>query len=158
VSTPPVDLPKAHRWFAIELNNRAWELIEAPARTAEQAVEMVTAALASRYHWFACGTLLNKLRAESLAAAAYLAAGHADLSLSHSRACLALSDQAGAEATPFDLACAYGGLACALERLGDHEQARAEYAQALEHAQQFEHADDRAVFEKLYPFPSQPEA
>ena len=47
MSTPPFDLSKAHRWFAIELNNRAWELIEAPARTAEEAVEMVTAAHAA---------------------------------------------------------------------------------------------------------------
>jgi hypothetical protein len=153
MSTPPFDLAKAQRWFAIELNNRAWELIESPARTAEEADEMVTAAHAARFHWTQCGTLLNKLRAESLVSTAYLAAGHADLSLKHARTCLALCNQAGTEATPFDLACAHGGYACALVKLGANEEAKSAYACALEHAERFEHADDREVFDRLYPAP-----
>ena len=32
----PFDLAKAHRWFAVEFNNLAWELYELPARTAEE--------------------------------------------------------------------------------------------------------------------------
>jgi hypothetical protein len=151
---PPFDLGKAHRWFAIELNNRAWELIESPARTAEETEEMLTAAHASRYHWGQCGTLLNKLRAESVVAAAYLAAGRPELSLGFARNGLALCDQVGEEATPFDLACAHGATACALAQLGQAAEASAAYAASLEYAQHFEHADDRDVFSRLYPPPN----
>ena len=30
---PPFDLAQAHRWFAIEFNNQAWELVEKPSRS-----------------------------------------------------------------------------------------------------------------------------
>jgi tetratricopeptide (TPR) repeat protein len=152
MSTAPFDLLKAHRWFAIELNNRAWELIEAPARTAEETAEMITAAHASRYHWNACGTLLNKVRAESLVAAAYLAAQRVDEAMPYVNACLQLATKCP-EVTPFDVACAQGNLAIALKQLGRMDEAKAAYAMALREAATFEHADDREVFDKLYPAP-----
>jgi hypothetical protein len=154
MSTPPFDLAKAHRWFGIELNNRAWELIEAPARTAEETSEMLSAAHASRYHWQQVGTPLNRLRGELLVATAYLAADRPELALGYARTALAACELPTSEATPFDRACASGCLACSVARLGQREQATGAYAQALEHAAGFEHVDDRALFEKLYPRPS----
>jgi|SRR5690606_21085890 len=154
MASPPFDAAKAHRWFAIELNNKAWDLIEAPARTAEEVAAMLSAAHASRYHWSECGTILNHLRSEALVAAAYLAAGQPELARNYAQACLNLCEQAGDEATPFDLACAAGGMACALAQLGERDAARTFYAQAKAQIPRFEHADDKEVFEKFYPEPA----
>lgn len=151
MSSPPFDVAKAHRWFAIELNNRAWDLIESPARTVDEVAEMLSVAHGSRYHWEHAGTTLNHLRAELLVAAAYLAAAKPDLSLAYAQRALVMGEQPNSGATPFDRASIYGALASALSQLGDREQAAGYYRQALEHAAHFEHADDRAVFDKLYP-------
>lgn len=149
--SPPFEVAKAHRWFAIELNNHAWDLIDAPARTADETAEMLSSAHAARYHWRQVGTLVNHLRAESLVAAAYLAAGHPTLALGYAQTCLQLCEQAGDDATAFDRACAYGGLASALAALQQTAAARGLYEQALQQVAQFEDADERVVFEKLYP-------
>jgi hypothetical protein len=153
MSSPPFDLAKSHRWFGVELNNRAWELIEAPARTAEETSEMLSAAHASRYHWQQIGTPLHRLRGELLVATAYLTADRPEMAIGYARTALAGCELPTSEATSFDRACAYGGLACSLAGLGQRDQATTAYAQALEHAARFEHADDRALFEKLYPAP-----
>lgn len=50
MNPPPFDLAQAHRWFAIALNNTAWELVELPERTDEQAQRMIHAAHAACYH------------------------------------------------------------------------------------------------------------
>jgi tetratricopeptide (TPR) repeat protein len=149
--SPPFEVAKAHRRFAIELNNRAWDLIDAPARTAAETAEMLSAAHASRYHWRQVGTLVNHLRADTLVAAAYLTAGHPTLALGYAQSCLQLCEQAGDDATAFDRACAYAGLGSALAALQHIAPARAYYQQALQQVAQFEDDDERAVFAKLYP-------
>ena len=153
MSSPPFELAKAHRWFAIELNNRAWELIESPARTADETAEMLSTAHASRYHWQQVGTLLNHLRGDALVATAYLAANKPELALSFAQRSLVLCEQPGAEATPFDRACALGAVACALFAMAQTDQARIYYQQAQAEVERFEHADDKALFSKLYPAP-----
>lgn len=75
MSTAPFDLPKAHRWFAVELNNLCWDLIEAEHRSAEQTERMIHAAHAACHHWLQVGTAVNNLRAECLLATAYALAG-----------------------------------------------------------------------------------
>jgi hypothetical protein len=99
------------------------------------------------------GTPLNQVRADTLIAAAYLAAGQPAIALNYAQAASQLSESSGTEATPFDRASALGAVACALSRLGHQHDAQSCYAEALEHAANFEHADDRAVFDKLYPAP-----
>lgn len=56
------DVNKAHKWFAIECNNQAWDLVETKERTAEQVEEMIHLAHAARFHWKEVGTDLNLLR------------------------------------------------------------------------------------------------
>jgi hypothetical protein len=57
-----------HRWFAIELNNLAWEIAENPERTPAQREEMLNAAHASAIHWNNVGTDLNRARSDMLLA------------------------------------------------------------------------------------------
>jgi len=61
------DLQDWHKHFAVQANNRAWEL-SVLERTAEQDQEMLDAAHASAWHWSAVGTELNRMRATMLLA------------------------------------------------------------------------------------------
>ncbi len=151
MSAPPFDLPKAHRWFAVEFNNRAWELIEKDGRSADETHEMLHAVHAAAIHWKAIGTPLNEQRAENLLATAYLKAGRAEPALRHAQRCLALSEQnaaAGTE-TPFDRATALGCAAHAHRLAGDANEAERLMELATAASGKLE-PDDRTVFDKLY--------
>jgi hypothetical protein len=151
MKSPPFDLAQAHRWFAVEFNNRAWDLVETDGRSADQTQEMLHAAHAALVHWKAIGTPLNEQRAENLLATAYLKAGRADPALRHAQRCLALSEQnaaAGTE-TPFDRATALGCAAGAHQLAGDANEAERQMTLALAAAAELD-ADDRPVFAKLY--------
>jgi hypothetical protein len=67
-----------HRYFAIEANNRAWELAGKPSRSPEETGEMLDAAHAASLHWNAVGTELNRMRARTLLAQAHALAGLGD--------------------------------------------------------------------------------
>ena len=146
---PTFDLATAQRWFAIEANNAAWDLVEASTRSREDTERMLSAAHAARWHWGAVGNALNALRCESLLAAAYLAADQAELSLHYAQRCLSQLSDCDA-ATPFDRAGAHASVACALATLDRRKEALDHYAQAKQHAAELD-ADDREVFDKLYP-------
>ena len=49
--TPEFDLAAAHRYFAADCFNKAWELIEKTDRTPAEDDEMLRLSLASHYHW-----------------------------------------------------------------------------------------------------------
>src|SRR5687768_9557039 len=71
----PFDLPRAQRWFAVELNNLAWDLLDKPGRTNDETNRMLHAAHASVHHWLAAGNELNRLRGMVLLANVYASAG-----------------------------------------------------------------------------------
>jgi hypothetical protein len=146
----PFDVQRAHRWFAVELNNLAWDTVEASDRTDEQTELMLHAAHAACYHWLQVGDLLNHLRAQCLLTTAYACAGHAEAALRHAVKCLELSEQAGEEQSDWDLATTYACAAKAYQiaQLTDHAAAMQAQAQAV--AATFEDEDDKALFERLY--------
>jgi hypothetical protein len=49
--TPPFDLEAAHRYFAPHCFNRTWDLINQPARSADEDELMLQLAMASLWHW-----------------------------------------------------------------------------------------------------------
>ena len=149
MTTPSFDLEKAHRWFAVEFNNRAWDLVEKDGRSADETQEMLDAAHAAAIHWKAVGTPLNEQRAENLLATAYLKAGRTESALRHAQRCLALSEQNAGSESPFDRATAFGCAARAHELAGDVNEAERLLALADAAAEKLE-ADDRPVFYKLY--------
>ena len=149
MSVPPFDVASAHQWFAVEFNNRGWDLVEKPDRTEEELAEMIHAAHAAALHWQAVGTPLNMQRAENLLASAYLNAGQVEPALLHARRGLALSEQNGAEQTPFDRATTFAAAAKAHNLAGNGSEALPLILQALAEADTLADAD-RAVFDKLY--------
>ena len=150
MSDPPFDVARAQRWFAVDFNNRAWDLIEQPSRTAEQVQELIHAAHAAAVHWQAVGTPLHTQRAENLLATAYCVAGKPEPALRHAQRCLALSEQNAAEESLFDRATALGCAAEAHRLAADERESERLMTLALAIAEELE-ADDRGVFEKLYP-------
>ncbi len=149
MAEPPFDLPRAQRWFAVECNNRSWDLVEAAERTPPQVDEMLHAAHASCLHWLAAGEPVNHLRALVLLTTAYSRAGIAQAALRYADQAVGMVPQIAA-ATPFDRATAFGAAAGAYALAGNEQQAR-QWGEAAAHAAEaMENEDERQVFRALY--------
>ena len=61
------DITSWHRYFAIECNNKAWDLAGG-TRTPDEDDEMLHAAHAAAFHWDQVGEELNRMRAKMLLA------------------------------------------------------------------------------------------
>jgi hypothetical protein len=153
MTQPPFDVAQAHRWFAVELNNLAWDLVEAPTRSSDEVERMIHAAHAACHHWLQAGSSLNHQRALCLLATAYAVAGRIEPAVHYSALCRELSDRNGDTQSAFDRATAFGCSSVAAELAGAHDRAEVFYEQALDAATKFEDADDRKVFSRLYPPP-----
>ncbi|MDZ4684468.1 MAG: hypothetical protein SH850_05215 [Planctomycetaceae bacterium] len=152
MSEPTFDVAAAHRWFAIESNNGAWDLIEQADRTAADTDRMLHLAHASGWHWQQIGQPIQQLRGLTLLATAYVAARVPSVAIRFGEQGLKLSHEI-ADAPPFDRACAHGAVAAAYQLAGRSADATREYDTAYGIATKFDDAEDRAVFEKLYPRP-----
>src|SRR5688572_28202858 len=108
MSEPPFDVAKAQRWFAVELNNLAWDLVEKPGRTPNETERMLHAAHASVHHWLHAGQPINHLRGECLLATAYASAGLAEPALRHAARCAALGGELAEAQNAFDRATLHG--------------------------------------------------
>ncbi|MGB8650832.1 MAG: hypothetical protein WCD35_09235 [Mycobacteriales bacterium] len=132
-----------HRELGARLFNETWSLIEKPDRTAEDDVEMLLTAAASRWHWGQVG------KAEQLAGGDWQVAhvasllGLADVALMFARRQLATTKREGWDG--WRLASAHEGLARASAAAGDW-QARSRHVAAAEAALDREpDLEDRAV-------------
>jgi len=150
MSNSPFDLNATHRWFAIELNNRAWDLVEAAGRTPEETERMIQAAHAACWHWLQIGQPINHLRAEVLLATAYVKAGLAEGAVRYAEKCLELSQQLSDAQTPFDRATVYGAAALAYRLADQLDQAQRRADQLHAIARDIESDEERALLAKLY--------
>lgn len=146
---PPFDLAQVHRWFAVECNNEAWDLVEKSERSPHETQRMISAAHAAALHWDAVGNALNRQRAENLLAAAYSAAGDPAPAVRHAERCLTRSLENAETETPFDRASALGCAAQAHALAGNLTEADRLATLAATAAAQLE-PDDRAVVERLF--------
>jgi len=151
MSQPPFDIQRAHRWFAVELNNLSWGFVEADHLSPADIERMIHAAHGACFHWLEAGDLLNHLRAQCLLATVYAKAGLAESAVRHAERCLGLSAEAGERQTAFDRATAHGCAAAAYKLAGRAKDSQAEHAKATATAAGFEDPADKAVFERLYP-------
>jgi tetratricopeptide (TPR) repeat protein len=147
----PFDVARAHRWFAVELNNEAWDALEAGDRSPEDTERMIHAAHGACYHWLHAGDLLNHLRAQCLLTTTYAAAGHTEAALRHAAKTLSLSEQAGDDQTAWDRATTWGCAALAYRLAGRHDEAVEMQEKATEASKGFDDSGDHDVFEKLFP-------
>jgi hypothetical protein len=133
-----------HRWFAIECNNRSWDLAARPDRSTEEDRELLLGAHAAAYHWSKVGKPINDMRAELLLAHAHALLGHGDLALGYARRCLEFCETQ--ECEDWDLAFAHSHMALAAAALGDPELHSKHYIRAEELGSAIRDEEDRKVF------------
>jgi hypothetical protein len=153
MSSPPFDVARADRWFAVETNNLAWDLVEKPTRSAMELETLVHAAHAALWHWSRAGGPLNRLRGLVLLAKVHLLAGNADLAGHYAQLGLVLSAELAAQPEgglmPFDRATAFGAAALAARAAGKGAEADRFAGEAAEIAAALD-PEDRGVFERLF--------
>lgn len=137
------DIAVWHRHFAIECNNRAWQLAEAATRTAAEDEEMLGAAHAAHLHWGAVGTEQNRYLAQGLLGHVHGLLGHGGPALKYAR--LAFDYATSHESAPWEVAFAHAILANAGAASGDAALHREHYARARELGDALD-AEDREIF------------
>jgi hypothetical protein len=116
------DLEAAHRFFAAECFNKAWDLIDKPNRTAEENEQMIRLSLASVWHW----TQRTDCTPGNLSigywqtSRVYALLGQADNARRYGQMCLEVSQGEGM--LPFYLGYAYEALARAETVAGNPAQ------------------------------------
>ncbi len=133
--------PKTHREFAIELFNKAWELMDMHGRTAEDVDHMIHAAHASRYHWGVVGEPIHWQRGEWQVSRVYAVARHPHACLYHAQRCMMITETYEIEG--FDRAFAHEALARAYSLLGEAEMMQKHLALGKEAAETVKDTADR---------------
>lgn len=147
--TLPVDPAVAHNWFATELNNLVWSLLERGDRGKESVEAMVHAAHACHYHWSQVGTDLNRQRSYCLLASVYAFASRPAEAVRYAEAALE-STRVAEAATPFDRAVAHACASQAFEIDGQNERAAQQWSEAEMLLREVDDEDDLAVLDELY--------
>lgn len=144
MNTP--DIERAHRWFAVEYNNRAWNLLERTDRSEEENEFMVHSAHASLLHWKEVGTRINALRAYYLLAYAHAAAGEGSAAIRYGDRSLALMQDDPEGLADWDVAFTYDAVARAHTAAGNPEPARDYRQKAQSAGEQIADEEDRKIF------------
>ncbi|MBI2480527.1 MAG: hypothetical protein HYV60_18435 [Planctomycetia bacterium] len=132
MSEAPFDSAVAQRWFAVELNNAAWDWLEAEDYDTPGAERIVHAAHASCYHWMQVGGAANHARAACLIANVYAALGDGPSAIRHARRCIELTKANANELADWDWAFAYDVLSRSHAAAGEVKQANLMKMQARE--------------------------
>ena len=135
--------PEQRRRLAVDLFNRAWQLMLLPERTPEQDDELLHTAYASRHHWAEVGTVANAARGEWQLSRAYTFLGRAEPARHHAQRCLACCESDPGALEDWDLPYAYEALARAELVAGNADEARRLAAKARELGERVADAEDR---------------
>lgn len=140
------DLAAAHKYFAADCFNKAWDLIDKPERAPEEDRLLVALNQASVFHW------LNRpdCTAENLSVGYWQASriqallGNATEARRHAETCRGYSQALG----PFYVGYAYEALARAEFLAANAVKAREHLKSARSHAAHIENKDDLAMLLK----------
>lgn len=147
------DAKSWQRYFAIECNNRAWELA-AKSRTPGEDVEMLNAAHASCFHWSQVGAELHVMRAKMLLARVHTLVGNGALAM---RLALEMRDYFSSHDAPaWEMAFAHAVYAHAAHVVGHLENHRVAYQNAVQALSLVKSEEERALIREtldLVPVP-----
>lgn len=149
MSSPSFDVAAADRWFAIQFNNAAWDLVEAESRSPAETEQMLHLAHAACLHWSAVGTPLNRLRGLVLLAFAYAEAGRGEMAQEFAASAADLLPTISEGVSVFDQATLAAATACACRALGDSEGTANWLERVRELSTGIADPDDAAVVKKL---------
>jgi len=146
------DPTKWHRYFAMECNNRAWQLAT-QSRTPDEDLEMLNAAHASALHWAPMGAELNDMRARTLLAEVHALLGYGASALNFANA--ARSYFLARETEDWELAYAHAIHAHAAAVAGENQLHTESYAAAVHAIDAIADEEDRKIvlqtFEQVPP-------
>jgi hypothetical protein len=137
-----------HRHFAMEANNRAWQLAVEPRDLAKDR-EMLSAAHASAWHWAVVGTELNRMRATMLLAEVHALLGHGATALTYARE-MREYFLCHADTPDWEVAFTHAVYAHAAHAVGDLAQHRAAYQEAVVAMVAISEEEDRAIVLKTF--------
>ncbi len=140
---PSFDVAVAHRYFAIECNNQAWDWLETGDRTPEKTDAAIHTAVASLFHWSQVGTPLNVLRARYLLANVYAMAGQSENAC---RAVTCCEELLAAGAEDWDRAFVLDARSRATHAAGDHATAEKQREAAQQSGAAIADAECRQAF------------
>ena len=137
-----------HRYFAMECNNRAWQL-SVEHRDSLRDREMLNAAHGSAWHWEVVGTDLNRMRAKVLLAEVHAALGHGATALAYARE---VRDYvlAKGDAPDWEVALTHAVYAHAAHAAGEMAPYRAAYQDAAVAIAAISGEEDRAIVLKTF--------
>ena len=137
-----------HRFFAMQGNNRAWDLVE-QSRVHAANHDLLDAAHAAAWHWRAIGTELNHMRATMLLAEVHALLGHGQTALAYAEAMKAYF--LGKSDTPdWEIAFTHAIHAHAAHAAGRGELHAAAYRDAAASIAVVKDDEDRAVVLKTF--------
>ena len=137
-----------HRHFAMEGNNRAWQLSVEP-RDPPKDRDMLSAAHASAWHWEVVGTDLNRMRAKMLLAEVHALLGHGATALAYAQEMREYFLSKG-DTPDWEVAFTHTVYAHAAHAAGELALYRAAYQEAATAIAAISDAEDRAIVLKTF--------
>ncbi|MEE9592047.1 MAG: hypothetical protein V3W28_00510 [Thermoplasmata archaeon] len=150
-------LTESHRWFAVDLFNHTWDLLDKENRTSGEDERMIHAAHASRFHWGEVGEPRNLAVGEWQIARVYATLSRPQSSLRHAKRSLEILEENSISG--FHRASAYEGIARAHSVAGDASEARRFIQLAREEAEQITDPEEKELlFDQLSEIPESSES
>lgn len=140
---PAFDPQAAHRFFAVECFNKAWDLLDKTTRTPDEDEEMLRLGFASYWHW----TQRSDCKPDNLSISywqlsrIYAVLGQADHARRYGELCLKISQAEGM--LPFHLGYAYEALARAESVAGNPSKVKKYQESARQVAEKMTDEDAR---------------
>ena len=141
------DLTQWHKYFAVQSNNRAWDLAT-QSRTPAESEEMLHAAHAAFLHWTAIGTEQHRMRAKMLLAEVHALMGYGESAISY-------ADEMynyflDSETSDWECALAHTIYAHAAYVAEDVPAYQAAYEKAKRAIEDIADAEDKAIVEETF--------
>ena len=137
------DQSAAHKYYAANCFNRAWDLIDKTDRTFAEDEDMIRLSLASHYHWTQREdyTNTNASIAHWQTSHIYALLGQADNARCYGQLCLEVSQ--AEDIPPFFLGYAFEALARAEATAGNQKKSQVYIEQARSVAEKIQKAEDK---------------
>lgn len=130
------------------MNNRAWEIVENPARNSSEAEEMLHAANAAAIHWSKVGTELNNARANMLLGLVYAIHGHGALAMVYAQR--SFQYLTSVDSPDWEIAFAHAALAFAAFSAQNHELHARHYALSKSCGESIEDNQEKEIFLRTF--------
>lgn len=140
----PAEIARWQRFFAIECNNRAWDLASQPTRSTEDNDEMLYAAYAAAYHWKFAGEAVNHARADVALAHVHALLGQGQPAMRYAQRCLEYFQNN--PVTDWDVAFAHMEVAFAAAAAGYTALHEEYHAKARQLGEEISEEEDRTIF------------